>query len=546
MSVRAILVAAQSIPPFLVPDPGSGTYYANVQKSGPNGTPYNPGSGQSTVYNSQSGFWRRAATGDWYNTNFPNTNMNFWSGRQILQQRADTYVSFGNSVDRQTHYAMEWMGYIYVASTGTYDICLVSDDQSMMWIGDTAISGFTGANRHTDSVQQLNPNSLILTGGLWYPVRIWYNEIGGSNSMQMYFGATGIDVNLFAFNVLTTAYDGVSHGLNPNNYQTGGWLLQSEFTDFVEGTPQYFSVVTFGLIDGTTAYWTVVSQDNLDPSQFDNESGQVTIYNNQASFEITVNHSNSIGNPSPQHYTVVLANSLGGTTSRSNSLTINDYGPGLFDQNNTLIYFDAGNPSSYPGTGNTWHDLSQYHNDATLTNATYNSANGGYITFTSTGSGALNPALWNQTWSGKTVFVAGRFSDAPTQAFRAMVGSLTGNRNFNFYIHWDSTDSIYQLHYSVQGAGGFSNAITYTPGDWFVAAVTHDGSETVTFWFNNHIVGTTTGIPFYQYETAGDAFIGAADNHFDGDISVLAVYTVALTEQQIRANFSAIRGRYGL
>jgi hypothetical protein len=50
--------------------------------------------------------------------------------------------------------------------------------------------------------------------------------------------------------------------------------------------------------------------------------------------------------------------------------------------NNMLLYLDAGNSASYPGTGTTWTDLSPNGNNATsLTGVTYSSSNGGYLSF---------------------------------------------------------------------------------------------------------------------------------------------------------------------
>ena len=49
------------------------------------------------------------------------------------------------------------------------------------------------------------------------------------------------------------------------------------------------------------------------------------------------------------------------------------------------LYLDAGNASSYPGSGTTWTDLSGNSRDGTLTNGpTYSSADGGSIVFDGT------------------------------------------------------------------------------------------------------------------------------------------------------------------
>jgi hypothetical protein len=47
-----------------------------------------------------------------------------------------------------------------------------------------------------------------------------------------------------------------------------------------------------------------------------------------------------------------------------------------------VLYLDAANTRSYPGTGTTWSDLSRGGNNGSLINGpTFNSANGGSIVF---------------------------------------------------------------------------------------------------------------------------------------------------------------------
>ena len=47
-----------------------------------------------------------------------------------------------------------------------------------------------------------------------------------------------------------------------------------------------------------------------------------------------------------------------------------------------VLALDASDRNSYPGSGTTWRDLSQYSATGSLTNnPTFNSANGGYFGF---------------------------------------------------------------------------------------------------------------------------------------------------------------------
>ena len=46
-----------------------------------------------------------------------------------------------------------------------------------------------------------------------------------------------------------------------------------------------------------------------------------------------------------------------------------------------VLYLDAKDSNSYPGNGNIWYDLSGYNNHGTISGATYNSGEGGGISF---------------------------------------------------------------------------------------------------------------------------------------------------------------------
>jgi len=54
--------------------------------------------------------------------------------------------------------------------------------------------------------------------------------------------------------------------------------------------------------------------------------------------------------------------------------------------NGLVLYLDAGNLKSYPGTGTSWLDLSKNNNTSTLTSTTFVSPYSGGINFNGTSS----------------------------------------------------------------------------------------------------------------------------------------------------------------
>ena len=219
-----------------------------------------------------------------------------------------------------------------------------------------------------------------------------------------------------------------------------------------------------------------------------------------------------------------------------------------FNSNGALLYVDAGRSASYSGTGTTWTDLSSNTNPATLVGSpTYNSAYSGYLTFNGTGSqyASTTAAKFNQTYTGKTVIVAARITAGAFSAgtFRCLFGTNSGARNFNTYVYSPSS-GVYQMHYSANNVGGFSNNLSVTPGQWAVFAITHTTGGLVTYYLNGVAVGTNTGITFAQYASNNGEYIGLGDNYWYGDISVCAVYGRALSSDEILQNYNAIKDRF--
>jgi hypothetical protein len=219
-----------------------------------------------------------------------------------------------------------------------------------------------------------------------------------------------------------------------------------------------------------------------------------------------------------------------------------------FNSKGALLYVDAGNSSSYSGSGTTWTDLSTNTNNATLVSPNFTSAGAAsYFSFNGLGSNYASTvgSKYNQTYTGKTVMVAARMTAVLAGAFRGLFGTNTGTRNFNTYMYSPST-GVYQIHYSANGQGGFSNNLPLTANQWFIAAVTQTTGGLVTYYFNGQPAGTNTGITFAQYGSNGGEFVGITDNYWYGDIGVCAVYSRALSADEITQNYNSLRSRYGI
>lgn len=241
------------------------------------------------------------------------------------------------------------------------------------------------------------------------------------------------------------------------------------------------------------------------------------------------------------------------TSTTSNTIyviNIFDEVSGMIDTDGLLLYVN-GSSNVYSGSGTQWLDLSSYKNNATLTGSpTYNAGTGGG-SFAFNGSTQYAPvtaALLNTTYTGKTVFFVGRLNAAAwtsgVNQFRAMFGSASAPRNFNFYVYHDTGNSIY-FHYSTPGSSFITNSVSLNTNTWFVAAVTQDAT-TSKVYLNGTEVYSVAGQTLNQYANGGEEAVGKADNYWYGDIAVCAVYSRGLSAAEILNNYNAFAARVGL
>ena len=139
-----------------------------------------------------------------------------------------------------------------------------------------------------------------------------------------------------------------------------------------------------------------------------------------------------------------------------------------------LFHLDAGNPASYSGSGSTWNDLAGSGLTTTLFNSpTYNSANGGYLSFVPGSSqyGKTSASLAELTTF--TVEVWHYFNDTTSGGNPCIVSEIWEGSPINFMI--GSVSGWPYLNTGFYGAGGWNN----TSSDYQLPSVG---------WY--HIVGT--------------------------------------------------------
>ena len=218
------------------------------------------------------------------------------------------------------------------------------------------------------------------------------------------------------------------------------------------------------------------------------------------------------------------------------------------------FYLDAANTKSYPGSGTTWTDISGKNHDGTLTNGpTFSSDNGGCIVFDGSNDhiGMLGTATdlgindTSSSFSFSVWFKTGVTSE------KYMFDNFDGNTQ-DISCRLDGG----KLELYLRGSsGGIVNAVrygSYTLNAWNNAVYNFDSStspDIFTAYVNGINTGTSTSHFSGNFESGSNFRIGmrpAGGGQFSGRIACAMLYNKSLTEAEVKQNYNALKGRFGL
>tara|TARA_S200002703_G_scaffold68715_2_gene59638 strand:- start:149 stop:865 length:717 start_codon:yes stop_codon:yes gene_type:complete len=226
---------------------------------------------------------------------------------------------------------------------------------------------------------------------------------------------------------------------------------------------------------------------------------------------------------------------------------------------NLVFCVDAGNTKSYPGSGTTWTDLSGKGNNGTLTNGpTYSSANGGSIEFDGNNDyvdlGTISTShvlqMNNPSGGGLTLSWWGYFDDSGDDFQRIFDKSNGGSASNGWAIYSDTTGSN-TTDLKLASAGGdqviTNSYLTSTWQNWCVTWVKSSGTYVTYLNGDQDRTGTRTwDIPSSQTNARIGSWNHSTGREYNGKIASLKIYDKALTASEVKQNFNAFRGRYGI
>ena len=213
-----------------------------------------------------------------------------------------------------------------------------------------------------------------------------------------------------------------------------------------------------------------------------------------------------------------------------------------------VLHLDAANPASYSGSGTTWNDLSGNGSNVTLTNTTFNSANGGSIVFNGTSAYAnFNANIGN--------------TNVVTVEMWVKTNASTGGMYFGFdtYNAWTSGGNLGFNTANSDQYGIPSSKVDYygLVGYWrHLVFVMYDGSRTNNkIFINGESQNLTYSSGTFNSSTAdfnagsgkisGWRYPGQATSWLmNMNVANFKIYNRELSQQEITNNFNSNKSRF--
>jgi hypothetical protein len=205
---------------------------------------------------------------------------------------------------------------------------------------------------------------------------------------------------------------------------------------------------------------------------------------------------------------------------------------------------DAGNASSYSGSGTAWNDLSGNGRNGTLTNGpTYSATNGGSIVFDGTNDFVQCTGSLTVTAATFVTWIRRNGNQGQYDGILFSRGTNTTGMNFQasnqLGYHWNDAGNTYN----------WQSGLTIPDATWCMIAISVTSTAATAYLCQTSGTTTATNTVNHSSSVLNDIKLAQDDaggRFFNGNISTAMLYNRALTSEEITKNFNAFRGRYGI
>lgn len=219
--------------------------------------------------------------------------------------------------------------------------------------------------------------------------------------------------------------------------------------------------------------------------------------------------------------------------------------------NGLQLYLDAGNTKSYPGSGNSWYDLSGNGHNGTLINGhIYSSNNKGILDFNGTTQYINTNFKTSDIGATYTISVWCKRDTINTRDCIVGEGNLTSNSNG--ILMWFYNDVIVVGHFKT--VSGNYDSITYDlvansidSTQWHNYTFTRENGGLHKLYidgvFIDSVVCASVGTSTNNLRIGEDYNTGES-REFDGKMGIFSIYNRPLSDTEILQNYNATKGRY--
>jgi hypothetical protein len=227
-------------------------------------------------------------------------------------------------------------------------------------------------------------------------------------------------------------------------------------------------------------------------------------------------------------------------------------GPNIVDDG-LVLFLDAANAKSYPGSGTTWFDQSKDNNNGTLRNSpTYSTDNLGKIVFDAVnddidcgnnssinfGTGSFTVSIWFRRFSNATTNLRLLSKGAGSD------GADAANAGFCFF----GNNTGISFGVNPTAARTIIAAGSYSLNEWVnVVGLVERGVSMRTYKNANQV--SSANAPDGSVSGTTSLFLGSnvgSNLFWAGEISNFSLYNRALTDGEVVQNFQATRSRFGI
>jgi hypothetical protein len=212
-----------------------------------------------------------------------------------------------------------------------------------------------------------------------------------------------------------------------------------------------------------------------------------------------------------------------------------------------VLYLDAGNLASYPGTGTVWTDLIGGKQFNLVNGPTYAAGNGGKINFVATSNQYAECSTSLSSLPTFSTSVWHYWDGANTGSLPCILTEIYTGGVMNYFL--GAVQGVVAQSGYFNGGFQVSPQFTLSANNWYNIVTTCDSSQVVKVYLNNTLLSTTATTGAQPASSgAGIRLMRRWDNmeFWGGSLATVGIYNKALDAGQVASLWNSTKSRFGL